>query len=657
MKTTRPTCFTEILEARIAPAVVFAIDSANNLLSFDSASPGTITGSHAITGLGTGETLLGIDFRPATGALYGLGSTERLYTINPETGVATPGALLAADPADATDPFTGLAGANFGVDFNPSADRLRVVNGSDQNLRINVDTGLVTTDTDLNPGTPRVVGSAYTNNFAGAGSTSLYGIDSDTDTLVLQNPPNGGTLTDVGLLGVDTTEVVGFDILTTGTAGGNTAFAALKQAVPGSALYTINLTTGAATLVGDIGGTAINEIRGLAVVPQQAIAVNGRTATFTDVDGDLVTVTTSQGAFNIADFQLVQAGDGFQLRTLNLSDDGTEFAGATISITATRSAGGGDGLVNVGSINATGVDLAVVTVEGDLGQIDAGDAVTASPALGNLFVQSIGLLGTSTQGATPNSESAFVGGVGAINVTFGITDSSITVSGAADGDLRKLKVGAGLDNVDVTVSGNIGSVDEGDAPGAYQLTGGIVVAGSVTDSGVDVGDSLSKLRIGANLDNTRIRVEGSTAPLTNRLATAIGGVTIGGSVLDSSLLVGTLENNADVRVGFVTAGGNWVASDLAIGVDDGADNIYGTSDDVLLANNTAGIIARISKIKVAGQAIGTPTPTTDGFGFVAEQIDLFKVGSTKFPLTTGKDSFEVGSTDDVRVREASAPIT
>ena len=655
MKTIDPYSHAEILESRIAPAVVFAIDTANNLFSFDSASPMTITASHVITNLDAGESLLGIDFRPATGDLYALGSTGRLYTINTATGAATPGDLLAADPADASDPFTGLTGGNFGIDFNPAADRLRVVSGTDQNLRINVDTGLVITDTDLNPGTPRVVGSAYTNNFAGAGSTSLYGIDADTDTLVLQNPPNSGTLTDVGPLGVDTTEVLGFDVLTA-TNGGNTAFAALKQAIPGSALYTINLATGAATLVGDIGGTGVHEIRGIAVVPEQAVAVNGRTATFTDADGDLVTVTSSKGSFEIADFQLVQAGDGFQLRTLNLSDDGTEFSGATISVTATRSATGGDGLVNVGYVNATGVDLGVVTVEGDLGQIDAGDAVTSTPALASLFVQSIGLLGTSTQGTPPDSESAFVGGVGAINVRFGIVDSSITVSGGDDGDLRKLKVGASLDDVDVTVSGSIGSVDQGTAPGLFKLTGGLVVAGSVTDSAIDVGDTLSKLRIGGNLDDTRIRVEGTAAPLTNRLATAIGGATIGGSVIDSSLLVGTQENNADVRVGFVIARGNWVASDLAIGVDDGADNSYGTVDDVLLTNNTVDIIARISKIKVAGQVVGTPTPTTDGFGFVAEQIDVFKVGSTRFPLTTGKDSFVVGSTGDVRVREVSAPV-
>src|SRR4051812_43255452 len=155
---------------------VFFVATGNFLGSFDSATPGTVTGVVAITGLQAGENLLAIDCRPATGQIYGLGSTSRLYTINPTTGVAT--------QVGAAGAFT-LNGTAFGFDFNPVVDRIRVVSDVDQNLRLNPDTGaLAATDTPLayaagdpNAGqNPNVVGAAYTNNVAGAATTTLYDI-------------------------------------------------------------------------------------------------------------------------------------------------------------------------------------------------------------------------------------------------------------------------------------------------------------------------------------------------------------------------------------------------------------------------------------------------------------------------------------------------
>jgi hypothetical protein len=154
---------------------------------------------------------------------------------------------------------SSLSGTAFGFDFNPTVDRLRITSTAQQNVRVNVDTGAVTVDSPLSyaPGdpnfgaTPRIVGSAYTNSFAGAVTTTLYGIDSSRDILVIQNPPNNGTLNTVGPLGVDTSDLVGFDIL----AAGNVGFAALTAPTgAASQLFQINLATGAATLVGTIGG-------------------------------------------------------------------------------------------------------------------------------------------------------------------------------------------------------------------------------------------------------------------------------------------------------------------------------------------------------------------------------------------------------------------
>lgn len=237
---------------------IIAINNSNILIRFDSATPGTVT-TQAVTGLMAGDQLFGIDYRPANGLLYGLafGATgDRLYTINALTGVATFASTLS----------TAVNGVP-GMDFNPVVDRLRVVTENEQNLRINVDTGIVNIDNPLNPGNPGVTGAAYSNNSAGASSTTLYVIDASTDMLFIQDPPNAGTLVAVGGLGVNTGNFIGFDI--SGLTG--TAYAALGTNLTTSEFYTINLSTGAATLVGSIGGPGDQFfVRGVAALPGAA---------------------------------------------------------------------------------------------------------------------------------------------------------------------------------------------------------------------------------------------------------------------------------------------------------------------------------------------------------------------------------------------------
>ncbi|MER3426982.1 MAG: PEP-CTERM sorting domain-containing protein [Pyrinomonas sp.] len=233
-----------------------ALTSANTLVTFDSAAPGTITNTAAITGLVSGETLIGIDRRPANGQLYGITNQGRIYILNPLTGVAVFQSQTTTTPV----------GSSFGVDFNPVPDRLRVVSDADQNLRINVDTGATIVDGTLNPGNPNVVAAAYTNNFAGATTTTLYVIDSSTDQLFIQNPPNNGTLNLVGSLGIDAESIAGFDI--SGLTG--IAYAALTpRGATFSSLYQINLATGAATLIGQIGNGLL--VTGLAAPVGQPI--------------------------------------------------------------------------------------------------------------------------------------------------------------------------------------------------------------------------------------------------------------------------------------------------------------------------------------------------------------------------------------------------
>ena len=226
------------------PAAAFGLvglSDTNDLVLFDSENPASTTN---VSVTGVDGNLLGIDRRPANNKIYGF-TADKIYTVNPYTGAASFVSNLSI-------PFTG----NFisGMDFNPVVDRLRVVGGNDQNFRINVDTGAVIVDGALNPGDPNVTAVAYLNadNNPNTG-TILYDIDYITDTLSVQMPPNDGTLVPIGSLGIDIDSRGGFDIFTQN--GVNNPIAALTPtSASGSNLYNINLSTGAATFVGNIGG-------------------------------------------------------------------------------------------------------------------------------------------------------------------------------------------------------------------------------------------------------------------------------------------------------------------------------------------------------------------------------------------------------------------
>ena len=250
-----------------AGQTIYALTTSDRIIRFSAADACTITGEVAVSGLAWGESLLGIDVRPATGQLYGLGRSSRLYTIDPNTGVAT---------AIGAGPFTpALSGDAFGFDFNPVVDRIRIVSNTGQNLRLHPVTGEVAaTDVrlafataDANAAeTPSAIGAAYTNpDNDPATGTTLYDIDRRLGILVTQNPPNDGKLNTVGSLGRKFNELAGFDIAPSGVA-----YVALKvtgndqpkRTCGNSDLYTINLSSGATTRIGSVGTTV--PLRGIA---------------------------------------------------------------------------------------------------------------------------------------------------------------------------------------------------------------------------------------------------------------------------------------------------------------------------------------------------------------------------------------------------------
>lgn len=240
-------------EGRPAPkgTMFYALTNNNELVKYSSGNPLSELGAVNVTGLEEStEKLLAIDFRPATGQLYAVSDKSRIYVINQNTGAAA---------AVSVTPFTpAINGTQVAFDFNPTVDRIRLVTNTDQNLRLNPETGTVAaTDGSINPAGSTVTAVAYTNSFAGAATTTLYDIDVETDKLYMQVPPNNGTLVAVGSLGVQAVGEAGFDI----SPDNSVAIAALygrgyEDGQPEQSngnkyrFYYINLSTGEASNAG-----------------------------------------------------------------------------------------------------------------------------------------------------------------------------------------------------------------------------------------------------------------------------------------------------------------------------------------------------------------------------------------------------------------------
>ena len=249
---------------------IFGLEANNTLFTFDSATPGTTTTVGVLSGVLINQTIVGIDFRPATKELVAMSfdtanRTGYLYRVNTTTAMLTVIGSGFALPADTT-------GSDWAFDFNPLVDRIRAVNGTSfRNFRLNPDTGgLAGTDTNVNPGVS-LVGAAYSNNVAGATSTTLFVYNATTDHLGTLGgvggvpSPNGGLFLGVGASGV-TASSGQLDLDISGVTG--VGYGVLRNiANPGGALYTINTTTGAFTLVGAITGRTVVDLSVDPVVP------------------------------------------------------------------------------------------------------------------------------------------------------------------------------------------------------------------------------------------------------------------------------------------------------------------------------------------------------------------------------------------------------
>lgn len=485
-----------ILTAVSARAVpIFGINNANNnLVRFDSATPGTIVSSVPITGMVGGENLIGIDFRPLDGRLFGLGSGSRLYVIDPITAVATQVGTTTFDVA--------LSGTAFGFDFNPVVDRIRVVSDTEQNFRLDPNSGIVVDgdpatggiqpDTNLayaagdpNFGqNPNVVGAAYTNSAADATTTTLFGIDSNLDVLVRQGglnvppgtpSPNGGQLFTVGPLGVNTSAVLGFDIAN----GSGTAFATMVVGgVP--RIYTINLTTGAATVLGTIGPSTT--IRAMAApISSFGATLAGTTATFAGtVGGNSIVFDQSGGLLRHNRFSAGDSGfnSDFDFNSTTAGDQTLSATNPAVIILVNT--GDRDDQVTIGTAAAPASALAATfQISGQGG----GDSLTINDSA-SAVARSISINGASSTITNVGGPITY-GTVERVDLFAGSSGDAISISGTTAA-ITSINTGGGSDTVTF-------------ANGA-SLSGGLLDGGAGTDT-VDYAAYSSAVTVDLNETN------------------------------------------------------------------------------------------------------------------------------------------------------------
>lgn len=242
-----------VTAAIAAPAIGLVGD--RTLVMFDTETR-KVSGSMDVAGV---DKLHGIDMRPADGLLYGVASDGHIVTIDPATGKATDKSKLSQMLPD---------GVSAIVDFNPAADRLRLMGTDGTNLRVHPDDGKVTVDgslayeaADMHAGEkPAIVAAAYTNSVGKPEKTAMYDIDATIIALIQQTKPNDGVLKAIGKLKIDAAPNYAFDIHSTPELV-NTAYL-----VAGSTLYAVDLESGAATSLGDLEGLT-GTLRDIAILP------------------------------------------------------------------------------------------------------------------------------------------------------------------------------------------------------------------------------------------------------------------------------------------------------------------------------------------------------------------------------------------------------
>lgn len=388
---------------------------------------------------------------------------------------------------------------------------------------------------------------------------------------------------------------------------------------------------------------------------------------FIDVDGDAVTLTTSKGtnADLAAIVTVVDEGIGKELQRIDFSLNASVFAGTNLTITAKRTAAGGDGLVNVGFIDAsdtaggTALDLGTISIRGDLGRIEAGDASTGTTALKGLSVQSMGEFGVTTQQAGGDLTSKINGALGSLKVAGNIRDAFVVTLGGLDGKVGPITVGGSIIAGGFSIAGPMGLVKIGGNLEGGGVSGSGIIIALNTLAGVTIGGSI--LGGSGGLEAGEIISVGAMGPVK------IGGNIVGGEGARSGRVV------SEASIASITVGGSLLGG---LGGDSGQIDVAGAVGSIKIGGNIEGGVhsgtgsrqdigfigaGRIGNLFVGGSIIaginngpGTlfysgAVRVTDDIGSIVVKGSL--IGNSTNPvLITARGQATPGATADVAIK-------
>jgi fibronectin-binding autotransporter adhesin len=493
-----------------------------------------------------------------------------------------------------------------------------------------------------------------------------------------------------------------------GTAESGSDFLGLNQSLqfaPGETSKTIDVTvfggilveadetfrvvltapTNAAIARGEGTGTILNDDEDF------RITSGGGVVSFTDVDGDRITVKTSRGTFTEEIFSF---GTDGRVVAVNLAaSPNTDFTGTKLTFVA-QAAGGGDGLVDIDFFDAQDVDLKKLAISGNLGRIVVGDGTAKKPALKSL---SIGSLGTEELVTEPLL-SEFRGSLGKLSVAGDVRGAAVDVQGV----LGKATIGGDWRGDKQSGAALLASLHEGRDPfsrgsggipvgaGNAQRIGTFSVKGFMSGGSLTSESDIGTVSVGQDMEGAAIAAAGrikvvkvfrdvsSDDPDAPALiaalarvgstkaagAVAIDNVRVGGNVENAQILLGYkketpddapvryVARNPDASAGKVVVNGNWVAASLVAGVFDETGDGFGQNDQPIDGDTTSKIISRIASIVIKGAVTGT-TAEGDHYGFTAQQIGKLSIAGEKIALLkSAKDNLLLDETNgDFRLVE------
>ncbi len=365
------------------------------------------------------------------------------------------------------------------------------------------------------------------------------------------------------------------------------------------------------------------------------ISKDRKTAIWRDLDGDTVSLKVTKPVLTAAMFTFRFGAPiaaqpelaGQLLESFDLSSAVFTADKTSINIKAARKNGLGDRLVNVGAIEARGINLGSVTVAGDLGKIEAGDL--RGTGLKSLTIRSLGAFGTTTQSPGGDLVSTVKGNLGALKINGDFADATLRVERGllTDGNLKS-----------VSIEGSLRG-GEGEGIFADGRMGKVFIRHDI---------------LGESSANPVSITAGGKRLATATTLVAISGLTVGGQVSNAEVLAGFdiagAAVNPNASIGAVKVKQGWTASTLAAGISPGNDGLFGTFDDQRISGSASPLISRIASIVIGGDVRGT-SGSGDHFGFISGIIGRMRIEGIAVPLTSNPNAIAVGSTNDVTVRD------